>query len=124
MAHSFFIIGLGFILAHEMDAVKQKEWTIFPGLSALNDRLGYYVFTAIHVPLYFLLFYGLLHHGLQPINTGLIKSLDIFFIIHVVLHILYLKHRNNLFRSAFSWSLIAGAGVCGLIDLTASFIWP
>ena len=117
MTHVFFFIGLGFLLTHEMDAVKQKEWVIFPLTTALDDKLGYYVFTGIHVPLYVLLFYGLLGNDLQPVDPAVIKGLDVFFIIHVLLHILYLKHRKNLFTSLFSWSLIGGAGICGLIDL-------
>jgi hypothetical protein len=109
------------MLAHEMDAIRQKEWTIFPGMSKLADHTGYYVFTGIHVPLYFLLFYGFFSSGLPHTNPALIKGLDIFFIVHVFLHILYLKHKKNLFTSFFSWSLIAGAGICGLIDLVIYF---
>ncbi|MFM9839711.1 MAG: DUF6713 family protein [Cyclobacteriaceae bacterium] len=38
MTHNlFFLLALTFILLHEMDAVRCKEWRIFPGLSLLND---------------------------------------------------------------------------------------
>jgi hypothetical protein len=121
MVYLFFFIGFGFLLTHEMDAIRQKEWTIFPLISGLGDKMGYYVFTGIHVPLYFLIFYGVFKDGLQLMNPSWIKGLDIFFIIHVFLHILYLNHKKNLFTSFFSWSLIAGAGICGLIDLIINF---
>jgi hypothetical protein len=104
-----------------MDAIKQKEWTIFPFTAGLTDRLGYYVFTGIHVPLYFLIFYGVLTEDLSDTNQSWIKGLDLFFIIHVFLHIFYLKHEKNQFTSFFSWSLIAGAGIFGLIDLLVCF---
>jgi hypothetical protein len=111
----FFLAGLSFILAHEMDAIKCQEWTIFPLLSKLNEKTGYFVFTAIHVPLYLLLFWGL--YGKNEINPGVIMGLDIFFIVHVFLHVLFLKHPKNQFTSAFSWIIILGAGISGLMDI-------
>jgi hypothetical protein len=38
-------------------------------------------------------------------------------IIHVGLHILFLKHRNNAFKDWISWTIIIAAGVRGLLDL-------
>jgi hypothetical protein len=38
-------------------------------------------------------------------------------IIHVGLHLLFLNHPRNEFRSLFSWCLIVAAGVAGGIDL-------
>lgn len=111
----FFFVGLAFILTHEMDAIKRQEWTIFPLLSKLNPKKGYFVFTAIHVPLYLLLFWGL--YGKNGINPSVVTGLDIFFIVHVFLHVLFLRHPKNQFTSAFSWIIILGAGVAGLIDM-------
>jgi hypothetical protein len=31
-------------LMHEMDAIRCKEWRIFPGLSLLSNKLGHIVF--------------------------------------------------------------------------------
>lgn len=112
MENLFFYLGLAFILTHEMDAVRQKEWVIFPGLSQLTDRLGYLVFTALHIPLY-----GLLFYGLAVDKEAIIRALDYFFMIHVGLHLLFLRHPENPFKSFFSWFLIVIAGVCGLLDL-------
>ena len=47
----FQLLGLAFILLHEMDAIKCKEWRIFPGLSMLNNQLGFIVFVFIYIPL-------------------------------------------------------------------------
>lgn len=44
-------------------------------------------------------------------------GLDVFFIVHVGLHLLFINHPEHRFRSAFSWTLILGAGVSGAIDL-------
>ncbi|MEZ4644440.1 MAG: DUF6713 family protein [Chloroflexota bacterium] len=72
----------------------------------------------IHIPLYLLLFWGLL--GTDSPNANFMRGLDIFFAIHVGLHLLYLRHPQNEFTSLFSWALILGAGVFGLLDL---LIW-
>ena len=122
MPYLFFFFALSFILTHEMDAIRLQEWKLFIGLSKLDDQLGYTVFTALHIPLYGLIFWGLFKNGFAAINTSLVFSLDVFFIIHLVLHILFLKHRNNRFISVFSWSLILGAAICGAIDLFLNFI--
>jgi len=115
MENFFFLVGLSFTLVHEMHAIKCQEWTIFPLLSKLNEKRGYFVFISIHIPLYLLLFWGL--YGQNGLNQNLIIGLDIFFIIHVFLHVLFLKHPKNQFNSAFSWIIILGAGIAGLIDI-------
>ena len=35
----------------------------------------------------------------------------------LALHAVFRNHPDNRFGSIFSWALIAGAGVCGLVDL-------
>ncbi len=114
VGHTFFYLALSFILMHEMDAVRCREWRIIPGLSALNDNLGYKVFVIAHIPLYYFLFWGLM--GLQD-NEGLINGLDIYFIVHVGLHLLFLKNKKNEFKDWISWIIISAAGLFGLLDL-------
>jgi len=111
--HLFFYLGLTFILMHEMDAIRCKEWRIFPGLSLLNDHWGYRIFMLAHIPLFFFLFRGLS----QTENSRLIFGLDVFFIIHVVLHVLFLLHKKNEFKDWVSWTIILGAGVFGFFDI-------
>ena len=118
MEHSFFFAGLAFIAMHEMDAIRCKEWRIFPGLSLLNDRLGFQIFMWAHVPLFAFLFWGLL--GKED-NNSLIFGLNVFFIIHLLLHILFLKHPKNEFKDWLSWSIIIGAALFGFLDLIVNF---
>src|SRR5215216_972057 len=101
--HLLFYFGLSFIAMHEMDAIRCKEWRIFPGLSLLDDNWGCKVFMFAHIPLFFLLFWGLYGQG---INKSLIFGLDIFFIVHVGLHILFLRHKRNEFKDWISWTII------------------
>ena len=99
---------------HEMDAIRCKEWRIFPGLSMLNDKTGHIVFLFAHIPI----FYGLLW---QLTNSSDIETFrigfDIFLIVHLGLHLLFLKHKNNEFKDWISWTIITGSGICGLFDL-------
>ncbi|WP_410528128.1 DUF6713 family protein [Sphingobacterium sp. IITKGP-BTPF85] len=41
---------------HEMDAVRCKEWRIFPGLALLKESWGYAVFMLAHIPLFYSLY--------------------------------------------------------------------
>lgn len=110
----FFYLGLSSIILHEMDAVRCKEWRIFPGLSSLEDKLGFKIFMLAHVPLFYLLLWGLLG---QHDNTQVKLGLDVFFIVHVGLHLLFLRHTKNEFKDVLSWSIIISAGLFGLIDI-------
>ncbi len=112
--HLFFYLGLSFILIHEMDAVRCREWRIFPGLSLLKEKTGFVVFMLAHIPLYFLLFWGLMGKG-NPAEW--IRGLDWFFIIHLGLHLLFLMHPKNEFKDTLSWIFISGAAIAGLADL-------
>jgi hypothetical protein len=114
----FFFVALAFMLTHEMDAIKCREWRIFPLTSRLDDSRGYWVFTAVHVPLYLLLFWALFTPG--GLNQALMRGLALFFIVHLGLHLLFLRHPQNEFKSALSWILIAGAALVGALHFVVS----
>ena len=117
MNHIFFYLGLTLILVHEMDAIRCKEWRIIPGLSLLEDKLGQKIFIIAHVPLYFLLFLGLANPG---ISAGLVLGLNIFFIFHLGLHLLFVKHKKNEFKDLISWVIIVWVGVMGVVGLVVN----
>ncbi|MEZ4836778.1 MAG: DUF6713 family protein [Caldilineaceae bacterium] len=101
----FFFLGLTLILIHEMDAVHCREWRIFPLLYQLDDKTGYLVFTWAHVPLYLLLFWGLF--GAGGLDRGVMRA-GCVFIVHAALHLLFLRHPKNEFKSITSWAMILG----------------
>ena len=109
----FFYIALSFIILHEMDAIRCREWRIFPLLSRLSDKMGFTIFMLAHIPLFTLLFYGL---G-RVDNQVFIKGLNYFFIIHLLLHLLLLKHPKNEFKDWMSWLCIIGAAIFGGVSL-------
>ena len=110
MSIIFFYIATAFILLHEMDAIRCKEWRIFPLTYFLNDTVGYAVFLMAHLPLYYFV--------LKSLNdTSFQYGLNIFFIIHLGLHILFLKHPKNEFKDIWSWLPIVGAAIFGGLGL-------
>ena len=118
MSHHLFLLGFCFLLAHEMDVVRAKEWKIFPVLSTMKDEAGYVLFTVLHIPMYALLIWGI--YGGGNVNRGLMIGLDLFFVVHVLLHVILYNHPENRFRSIFSYVLIVGAGLLGAADLLLS----
>jgi len=99
----FVNLALASIVIHEMNAVRCKEWRIFPGLSLLNDRSGFIVFLLAHIPIFGLLFNALISgHNV----SSLIIYLEIFFIIHFFLHLLFLRNPKNEFKDWISWTFI------------------
>ena len=112
--HAFFYVGISLLTMHEMDAVRCREWRIFPGLSMLSDKLGQKVFILVHLPIFFFIYWKLTYNAN---NEAFINGFNIFMLVHLGLHILFLKHKNNEFRDWVSWTILVGAGFCGLIDL-------
>ena len=108
----FQLLGLAFILMHEMDAIRCKEWRIFPLLSFLNDKNGLIIFISAHIPL----FYWIIGE-IQSNNKKFITAFDYFLIIHLGLHLLFLLHKKNEFKDWISWTIITGAALCGLLDI-------
>ena len=119
MENVFFYLGLAAILVHEMDAVKRKEWRMFPGLSKLKEETGHCVFTGLHLPLYFLVFWLLQK---QETSSTIILILDAFFIVHLLLHLFLRNAPNYNFSGKFSIALIWITGISGVLDLISSFM--
>lgn len=114
-ANLLFLTGFCFLLAHEMDAVRAKEWRLLPVLKQMDDQSGYITFTVLHVPIYVVLLWVLFNDG--DVHRGLRIGLDIFFVVHLMLHVLLRNLPENRFGSMFSWVLIVGAGLFGAFDL-------
>lgn len=96
---------------HELDAIRCKEWTIFPGLSFLPDRAGMTVFILLHLPLFYWVLFEI-----QTGDEVFRWRFDLFLIIHLILHLLFLLHPKNQFKDYLSWIIIIAAAVFGAID--------
>ena len=116
----WFYVGLSFLLCHELDAVAQSEWRLLPVLGGLTDANAYVAFVALHVPL----FAVLLWLAASPsARTHLLTQagIDLFLVVHAVLHA-SLSHRSEYtFHSTLSETLIFGGAVFGLVHLV--WLW-
>ena len=112
--HLFFYLALSFLLIHEMDAVRCKEWRIFPLVALLEEKLGFQVFMLVHIPLFGILLWALIG---SETPTGWIRGLNYFCLLHLIAHILYLRHPKNEFKDWMSWLWIIGAAFFSGLDL-------
>lgn len=114
----FFSVGLASIVVHEMDAMRCHEWRIFPGLSLLPDTYGKSIFMWAHVPLFSWVFWRLENHD----NHSFKLAFDVFLMIHMALHIIFLFHPKNEFKDLSSWGFIVLAAVCGALHFWMSAV--
>lgn len=77
-----FLLNLGLLLLHELDAVFWQEWRLF-GLT--DDEFGRKLFILVHLPLFVFLLAGLLNLGSR---FGKLVSLVLssFLVVHLFLH--------------------------------------
>lgn len=119
--HFFFLLGQSFLFTHELDAIKQLEYRMFPLVSLLPSEQAYVVFTLIHIPLFFILMYAMVT-ALQYKWSRFVIACDVFFVVHVFLHLGFWNHEHNYFAGALSWFIIIGTGCCGIADLLVKFL--
>jgi hypothetical protein len=108
-----FLFNLSLFLLHEMDAIRRSEWKLFFVLKDMDDAKAYKVFTFIHLPLYTIIF-ALLFSQYQTITFWVI---DIFLMIHAILHLFFEKHSRNEFKNKFSRLIIYPMGIIAAIHL-------
>lgn len=114
-----FLIALALFFLHEMDAVRCREWRIFPVLERLTEPGAMLWFYWLHVPL----FAGLAYFAAGSVATGgnaFSAGFSAFCILHGILHWAYERHPRNEFRNPLSRSIIWGCALAGLLSLAAA----
>jgi surface polysaccharide O-acyltransferase-like enzyme len=96
-----FVLMMGFIATHELDAIARHEWRLFFFLAPFDDTTAFRIFTVIHIPLFAWIVWAAPFQAFQIDFTS-------FVIIHAGLHWLMRHHPRYEFNNAFSWFLIAG----------------
>lgn len=114
--YPLFLVAFSCLIIHEMDAVRCREWLVLPITSWMEDRLGFHVFMWLHLPLFIWLLWAL--GGSAERARAAMDGLDIFMILHVLLHLFFLRHPKYEFKTVMSWVWILGAGLAGAVDLT------
>jgi len=106
-----FLFNLSLFLLHEMDAIRRSEWRLFIVLKDMEDSKAYKVFAFLHLFLYVIIF-SLLFSEYQII---VFWFLDLFFIIHAILHLFFEKHPRNEFKNTFSRAIIYPMGILAVV---------
>lgn len=107
-----FFVGLAFIFNHELDAIRQHEWRFFFEWMSLGEKTAYRLFTAAHLPLFAVIMWYARDSRFQ---TGM----DVFLIIHLILHWTARNDPRIEFDNWFSWLWIGGGAVVGALHLIA-----
>lgn len=81
-------------------------------ISLLNDKAGAMVFISLHIPLFYLMVYEIMLAD-ETFRIGF----NYFLIFHLVLHLLYAKHKRNGFKDWISWVIISSAALSGFLDI-------
>jgi len=115
-----FYTGFSLLLVHELDAIKRQEWRIFPVLSSLKDKTAYILYVSLHIPL-FIIFFFLLTNQNEYIRYWFRIGLDLFFIVHMVLHYLFSSHKEYKFTGTFSKLIICMMAAFGALHIILTF---
>lgn len=105
-----------FLLMHEFDACYQGEWKMFGFLKYFSEKTQYQIFLWFHLPMCaFLLYY--FSTILSFSNFLLWVLVNVFCVLHLMIHVIALKWKSNVFTSFSSFVFIAGAALTGLLNL-------
>ena len=107
-----FSINFALFCLHEMDAIRAKEWKMFVILKDMDDDRAFKTFTILHLPLYAILLYSFVSHHIISFII-----IDVFLIIHSILHFFFEKHPNNNFTNMYSRMIIYPMGILGVLHL-------
>ena len=114
-----FTLGIALLFAHELDAVRQREWRLLFVLRHLPEQRAASVFVAVHVPFFLVVLAATGASGEQFWSRALISA---FLIVHAGLHWALRDRIECDFNSGLSRGLIYGAALVGALHILVSSI--
>jgi len=109
-------LNILFLIMHEYDAFHKGEWKMLKFLNKLNESTQYLIFLYLHIPLtLFCLYY--LWSVINQANFLLWLIVNIFSIIHLILHLFARKWKSNVFINIHSFIFILGWAITGITSL-------
>lgn len=109
-------LNISFLLLHELDAFHRGEWKMFGFLNKLKEKYHYTIFLWLHFPIcIFLLYYFWTVFTFSNFRLWII--MNIFGIFHLIIHLIALKWKSNVFLSFSSIAIISATALTGLINL-------
>jgi hypothetical protein len=109
-------LNIIFLLMHEFDACYQGEWKMFRFLKYFPEKTQYQIFLWFHFPLcaFLLYYFGTV---LSFSYFWLWILMNVFGVLHLIIHLIALKWKSNVFTSFSSFVFIAGAALTGMLNL-------
>lgn len=120
MKNTLFYLGLGTLFTHELDAIANHEWRIFPILRSLPEQAGMSTFMLLHIPLFAVLI-ALVASNDERLRRLSRSGISAFLLIHAGLHLWFENDPHYEFTSSISNALILGGALFGGLHLAASF---
>lgn len=105
-----FLTVVSFLLVHELDAIRRREWRFFFASLPISDEAACRVFTAFHAPLFVVVLWSL---DAPVVQIGL----DAFAVVHGLLHLALRDHPLLDFEGWFSRVWIFGGALLGGLHL-------
>jgi len=115
-----FFLALATLLAHELDAIEKREWRLFAFFRKMDDGTARRLFILLHIPVVAVLLW-LVAAPNEGIRFWSMLALDLFMIVHAVLHRLLSGGKDYEFNTRDSELLIYGAGVLAAVHL--ALLW-
>ena len=109
----FFLMALALLFTHELDAVRCREWRIFPLTAFLDDEIGMRVFILAHVPLFAIIIF-FAGRSLTAGGDAFSLGMAIFCVVHAFIHWAYERHPKCEFRNTLSRAIIWSCAAAGL----------
>jgi hypothetical protein len=110
VAWVLFLSVVSFLLVHELDAIRQREWQFFFAPLPVSDETVVRIFTAVHAPLFVVVLGSLEFPTAQVV-------VDTFAIIHAGVHFGLRNHPLVAFGGLFSRFWIYGGALVGSLHL-------
>ena len=110
------VLSTMFLFMHEFDACYRREWKMFKFLRNLKENTQYLIFLYIHIPItLFLLYY--LWTVINFNNIVLWIIVNLFSILHLVIHLIATKWKSNVFTGIHSFIFIVFGAIASFINL-------
>lgn len=110
LADLLFYLVVAALIAHEMDAVYQREWRLLYVLRRLPEDQARHIFVLAHVPVGVAIF-GLITYPDASVRFVTMVGLDLFAVVHAGLHARLRRHPLHTFGAPPSLLLIYGAAL-------------
>ncbi len=113
------LINILFFILHEIDAIRNAEWKIAKLLTPFRGKTKKLIYLYLRLPLPSIVVFYLY-------SVFALGSLEVFLIVntlavlHLAVHVILHHMDTYLFKSTFSFILVVGFAITGLINLFLS----